>query len=81
MNKNFSQKLKGNIFKVPYNLHRDCFQKNVISGMVVKARKLFFFELFIYVICDAQKVKLSLTLKSGQHMHTIVQCVVKKGVS
>ena len=27
--KNFSQKLKGQNFKVPYNLHRGCFQKNV----------------------------------------------------
>ena len=40
--KNFSQKLKGQNFKVPYNLHRGCFQENLNSVALLKARKLIF---------------------------------------
>ena len=72
----FSQNLEGRIFKVPYNSHRGGFQKNEISGTVVKARKLIFFVLSLNMIGHAQKVKLSLTSQSRQQMNLYVQCKV-----
>ena len=53
--KKFSQKLEGENFKVEYNLHRGCFQKNVNSLTMVKAKKLFILQ-FIYVISHLQKM-------------------------
>ena len=45
--------------------------------MVVKART-FFLSCFFYVICQAQKVKLSLNPKSRQQMHPIIGLAVVK---
>ena len=57
------QKLEGLIFKFLHSLHnRGCFQKNVNSATVVKARRLFFF-LFTCKICHAKKIEISSTQK------------------
>ena len=63
------KKLESQNFKVSYYLHRSCFQKNVNSVTLVKARKLIFICFVFLRDLPTQKVRLSLTLSSGQQMH------------
>ena len=53
MNKNLQ--LETWIYKVLYNLHKGCFQKNLKCSTMVKVRKPKLFVLFSYVIPHAEK--------------------------
>ena len=63
----FNQKLKGQIFKNLYNLHWG-YLKKILSFKKVKANYL-----NVVYLCSllGKKNKLSLTPRSGQHMHIV----------